>query len=129
MVKSKQDYYKNSLGNSAKRLIKYLKRNGDLRKFRPYHVFIGKPAIPSDIVGHLFVDAFENNEESVAAYGYVEVTGELGALPKSIVSDLSLLNDAKHVKNRRRSYIKLLREFSDWCLNEGQFDPKLYPED
>jgi len=131
--KETEKFYRESLGNAAKRISKYLKKNGDLRRFKPFTVFTNiyssLPVEPSDIVGHLFVEAFE--DVNVALYAYVEIEKHmvLGKLPQSILDDLSGLNDAKFVKNRRRSYIKLLREFSDWALEEGQFDPKHYVEE
>ena len=132
MDKEMEKFYRTSLGNGAKTISKYLKKNGDLRKFKPYHVFTNLfsqgPVNPSDIVGHLFAESFDDINVAVYAYVEVEKFAVFGKLPQSILDDLSGLNDAKYVKNRRRSYIKLLREFSDWALEEGQFDPKNYVE-
>lgn len=116
------------LGKAARNMQKTMKNFGPMGQYRSDRVF-HNDGTPCDITGHLFTQAFGDAATAMAAYVSVRNADLIGGLPRSVIEDLQHVNDMKHCKNRRRSYIKLLRELADFCLDEGQYDSRLFTEE
>lgn len=112
------------LGVTARKMAKRIKKGANLGKYKPYYVFVDTDQ-PSDIVGHLFYEAFQSN----AIFHFSEQKRIGPGLVSAILSDLHTLNDLQGCKDRRRKYVRYLNEIADFCLNEGQYDSAKFPDD